>query len=414
MIIFDWKGGKNTTVLLPEIRGGAVRLYCFIMTDTRKYWLDTMLKIVSPVLDSLSRECLRREMPIRGKQPKEVYQNCTYLEAFARTMAGIAPWLGCRSLTGEEERLRAQYAQMARRCLAVCVDDASPDKINFTPSKNQRQPIVDAAFLAQAILRAPHELWQPLPDTVKQGLIDAMRSTRVYKPGFNNWLLFSAIIECFLRYAGAPDWDPMRVDFALKQHEQWYQGDGVYGDGPVFHWDYYNSYVIQPMLYEIAECVCEEEGEWAKLLPEFTQRLAQYARIQEHFIAPDGTYPLIGRSLTYRFGAFQALAMAAYRHILADDMQPAQVRCGLSAVIRRTMAFENMFDENGWLRIGVCGEQLDMGEVYISTGSLYLCSTVFLPLGLPPEDPFWSEPDAPWTMKALWNGENRPCEHAIS
>ena len=105
------------------------------MTDTRKYWLDTMLKIVSPVLDSLSRECLRSEMPVRGSQPKEVYQNCTYLEAFGRTMAGVAPWLGCQSQTGEEERLRAQYAQMARRCLAVCVDSASPDKMNFTPSK---------------------------------------------------------------------------------------------------------------------------------------------------------------------------------------------------------------------------------------------------------------------------------------
>lgn len=28
------------------------------------------------------------------------------------------------------------------------------------------------------------------------------------------------------------DWDPMRVDYALKQHEQWYLGDGMYSDGP--------------------------------------------------------------------------------------------------------------------------------------------------------------------------------------
>ena len=31
----------------------------------------------------------------------------------------------------------------------------------------------------------------------------------------------------------------------------WYKGDGVYGDGPPFHWDYYNSFVIQPMLLNI-------------------------------------------------------------------------------------------------------------------------------------------------------------------
>lgn len=405
--------GKDTTSLRIRASRSKSSVVSLNMTDTRKYWLDTMLKIVYPVLDSLSRDCLRREMPIYGGQPKEAYQNCTYLEAFGRTMVGLAPWLGCKSLTGEEEELRSKYADLARRCITVCVDDNSSDRMNFTPTSSQLQPIVDAAFLAQAILRAPHELWIPLPEATKENLIRAMRATRVRKPGFNNWLLFSAMIECFLRYAGAPDWDPMRIDFALKQHQQWYKGDGVYGDGPAFHWDYYNSYVIQPIIYDIAESISEEYKEWANLLPTLKQRLTQYARIQEHFIAPDGSYPLIGRSLTYRFGAFQSLSLAAYQHILAEDMEPAQVRCGLSAVIRRIMAFESMFDEKGWLRIGICGEQPDMGELYISTGSLYLCSAVFLPLGLPPEDPFWSQPDMPWTMKALWNGENRQCEHAI-
>ena len=42
------------------------------------------------------------------------------------------------------------------------------------------------------------------------------------------------------------DWDRVRVDYALRQHEQWYKGDGTYGDGPDFHWDYYNSLVIHP------------------------------------------------------------------------------------------------------------------------------------------------------------------------
>jgi hypothetical protein len=30
----------------------------------------------------------------------------------------------------------------------------------------------------------------------------------------------------------------------LRQHEQWYRGDGIYGDGPEFDWDYYNSFVM--------------------------------------------------------------------------------------------------------------------------------------------------------------------------
>jgi hypothetical protein len=71
------------------------------------------------------------------------------------------------------------------------------------------------------------------------------------------------------------------------------------------------------------------------------------------------------------------------------------------------------FDENGWLRIGFCGYQPSLAEKYISTGSLYLCATGLLPLGLPPGDPFWSEPPAPWTSQKLWSGESLPADHAM-
>ena len=35
------------------------------MNDTRKFWVDAMLKIASPVLESLSRGTLRRDLPIK-------------------------------------------------------------------------------------------------------------------------------------------------------------------------------------------------------------------------------------------------------------------------------------------------------------------------------------------------------------
>ena len=380
------------------------------MNTTRKYWLDTMLKIVTPVLDALSRDCLRKEMPIESKSPRDDRENYTYLEAFGRVVVGMAPWLGCKSLTGEEEELRQKYAALVRKCIEVGVDPNANDKLNFSYGF---QPIVDAAFLAQGILRAPDELWEPLSDVTKERLLNAMRETRTRKPGQNNWLLFSAMIECLLHYAGAPDWDPMRIDYALLKHAEWYKGDGWYGDGKNFHWDYYNSFVIQPMLLDVLAEIKDEYAEWGKMEDEAWIRAAHYATHQEHLISPEGTYPLIGRSLAYRFGAFHDLAMTAYHHRLEEVLTPAQVRCALTAVMKRLMAFDNMFDENGWLQVGVCGHQPGMGEFYISTGSLYLCSEVFLPLGLAENDPFWADADAPWTMQRLWNGENLECEHAI-
>ena len=64
--------------------------------------------------------------------------------------------------------------------------------------------------------------------------LDTMRETRTHKPVRCNWLLFSAMIECLLHYAGAPDWDPMRVDYALMKHAEWYKGDGWYHDGVAY------------------------------------------------------------------------------------------------------------------------------------------------------------------------------------
>lgn len=383
------------------------------MTATRQYWLDTMLTIALPVLEALAQDKLKETMPIEGKQPAEAYRQCTYLEAFGRTLTGLAPWLACEGLSGPEEARRQTVLRLVHACLDHATDPHAKDAMNFAKGM---QPIVDAAFMAQGILRAPKVLWEPLPQRVKDNILTCMRQTRTRKPGPNNWLLFSAMIECLIRYAGQPDWDPMRVDYAIKQHLAWYKGDGVYGDGACFHWDYYNSYVIQPMLVECAEQVAQETDAWARdwqSLPEtLWQRLSHYASIQEHMIAPDGSYPLLGRSLCYRFGAFQCLAMAAWRHRLNGMVTPAGVRCGLTAVIRRIMAFDN-FDPKGFLRPGICGSQPDMAEPYISTGSTYLCSAVFLPLGLPDSDPFWRDPDEDWTMKKLWNGENRPCEHWI-
>ena len=143
-------------------------------------------------------------------------------------------------------------------------------------------------------------------------------------------------------------------------------------------------------------------------------RARRYAEVQERLIAPDGSFPSIGRSTCYRFGAFQLLAQMAWRRELPAEVKPAQVRCALTAVIRRMIEAPGTFDDQGWLRIGFCGHQPALAETYISTGSLYLCTAGLLPLGLPPEDEFWRGAPARWTSQKLWAGENLPADHALS
>ena len=378
-----------------------------MMNATRRDWLSRLLQIEGNVMDRLAAGELKKTMPLAFHGDRAEYAP---LEAFGRSMLGLAPWLevDAAALDGEERTLQAAWREKAIRCIAMAVDPASPDFMNFTTGG---QPLVDAAFLAHAILRAPKSLAGALPETTRRQLAEAFRSSRGIAAANCNWILFSAMVEAGLHVLGEP-WDVMRVLYALRTFQAWYLGDGVYGDGPRFHWDYYNSFVIQPMYVDIVNLLAGENGEIAAMQPAVNAHAARYAGILERMIGPEGSYPVAGRSICYRFGAFQMLAQAALEHMLPPHLTPAGVRCGLTSVIHRVMSAPDMFDGDGWLLPGVYGHQPELAEGYINIGSLYLCTAVFLPLGLSPADPFWADPDDDWTGRRVWDGGHIVIDHA--
>ena len=375
---------------------------------SRERWVAWLRRVAEPVLVNLAAGTLKARMPVE-EQSGANRASATHLEAVGRLLAGIAPWLESDGGSADEQLLRERYRTLTHRGLAQALDSSSPDRLNFTEGN---QPLVDAAFLAQAVLRAPRVLQQGLDAGVRSQLIAAFESARVIHPAFNNWLLFAATVEAALKQLGAR-WDRVRVDYALRQHDQWYVGDGAYSDGPVFHWDYYGSFVIHPMMIDVLDACGDEHPAWTALKPKEDARATRYAAVLERLIASDGSFPPIGRSIAYRCGAFHALAQAALRHKLPADVVPAQAREALTAVIGRSLDAPQTFDENGWLRIGFAGHQPDIGERYISTGSLYLCAFAFVPLGLPPSDALWTDPAIDWTARRAWSGRPFPIDQAI-
>lgn len=374
----------------------------------RQYLVQTLAKIADPVLNALSKGELRKKMPVESNGTNR--EESTYLEAFGRLLSGLSPWLELGPDETSEGKLRKKYIELSRLCIKKAVDPSSPDFLNFN---NGRQPLVDAAFFAQALLRAPAQLWAPLDAATKAQVIAVLKSSRVITPSYSNWLLFSATVEAALQKFDKSG-DFMRIDYAVKQHAAWYKGDGLYGDGPAFHFDYYNSFVIQPMLLEVMQTVMDTASKAdKKLYDDLLNRSTRYAAIQERLISPEGTFPPVGRSLAYRFGAFQLLSKIASMHALPKEVSPQQVRAALFTVIKRQVEMPETFDKGGWLQIGFAGHQKGVGESYISTGSLYLCSEGFLILGLPPSDPLWQGDDKPWTQKKAWSGEAFPIDHAI-
>jgi hypothetical protein len=376
----------------------------------REYFLRLLTRLAEPVLTNLASGTLRRNMPVECAPGSEAgRRQCTHLESVGRLLTGIAPWLETNLDPGAERDAQQRYAALARDGLQRATDPQSPDYLNFSEGA---QPVVDCGFLAQALLRAPNELWKKLDKATQRNLAAALVSSRAITPNYNNWLLFSAAVETALAMMGER-WDAERIEFAVRKHQEWYVGDGVYGDGPQFHWDYYNSFVIQPMLLDTLRGIAPYSRRWNMFLPGALGRAKRYAVIEERLIAPDGTFPVIGRSITYRCGAFHLLAMMALHGELPPPLTGAQVRSALTAATRRLMEAPGTFDKDGWLQIGFCGHQPHLGEAYISTGSLYLCSAVLLPLGLGPSDPFWTAPPEEWTSRRLWSGKDLPADHAI-
>lgn len=341
---------------------------------------ELLKKIVWPVLDAGQKSQLKLCMPVElSTQNTTNRVPYSFLEAVGLTLCGIAPMLELEYKTNYH--VDELYAAAISTLDNISSPD-SPDLLNFNQGT---QPLVDAAFLATAFLRAPNALWLGLNEKTRCNIIGILRSTRSIKPHFNNWLLFSTVIEAFFCKNGL-EWDVMRVDYGLRQHEQWFLGDGTYSDGPEFHLDYYNSFVIQPLLLETLWAVNGKNKEWDKLYERVIERAQTHALQLERLIGPDGTFPPIGRSLAYRCGAFHLLALLALKKMLPPEIKPAQVRCALAAVIDQTLTCSSNYDAEGWLRIGINSSQPNLAENYISTGSLYLCTTAFLGLGLPQED----------------------------
>ena len=330
----------------------------------REYWVKTMIKIIDPLYTNLSQNTLRKNMPVEtfdGLNNGNTRKNVTHLEALGRSFDGISAWLNLPPDDTEEGQLRAKYTNLVVKSIANAVNPESPDYMRFDGPGGQ--PLVDAAFFAQGLLRSKDQIWPKL-DKVTH-----------LKP----------------------------IHYALKRHKEWYKGDGWYGDGRNFHLDYYNSYVIQPMLIDVLAVMKEHKVEGADFYDVQLQRLIRYADQQEKMISPEGTYPVLGRSMGYRFGAFQVLAQVSWMKLLPEHIKPAQVRCALTKVMKRQLA-KGTFDKDGWLNLGFCGHQPEIADRYVSTGSNYLCTFIFLPLGLQADDEFWTAKPEKWSSVKIWSG----------
>lgn len=408
----------------------------------REVWVDIMYQMAEPVMKNMAEGKLQQVMDTAGGNKSlelsPTWDNrdkkVAYMEAFGRLLAGLAPWLNLPDDDSAESAKRRQLRRWTRQAIINAVDPQSPDRLGW---ENGGQTLVDAAYVVEGLFRGYDSLWVPLPKETKDLYVKELKGLRRYDPPYTNWLLFIAMEESFLMYVGA-DYDAYRIKMALAKIEEWYIGDGIYSDGPSFAFDYYNSYVIQPMYMECLEMIAARQPNNTYLifgktndkvrgaknrLQEVTKRMQKWSVILERFISPEGTFPVVGRSIPYRMATLQPLALLAWRKQLPKELHEGQVRSALTAVANRMFygqlenpaknapTLSKNYNSGGFLTIGFVGPHPNVADWYTNNGSLYMTSLAFMPLGLPATDSFWTAPYEKWTSKKAWEGDDFPKDH---
>ena len=345
----------------------------------RELWAGILYQMAAPVLSNMSEGKLQENMlvelsPTWDGRDKRV----TYMECFGRLMAGLAPWLSLPDDDTAEGKQRKQLREWALKSYAQSVDPESKDYLLW---RKEGQPLVDAAYIAESFLRGYDALWVPLDDLTKQRYIAEFQQLRRVDPPYTNWLLFSSTVECFLKKAGAQT-DYYRITSALRKVDEWYVGDGWYSDGEDFAFDYYNSFVIHPMYVECLEVMTNggKQNIWnvkGGNFPNALKRMQRFGMILERFVSPEGTFPVFGRSITYRTGVLQPLALLSLRGWLPKELPAGQVRAAMTAVIQRMFGDNRNFNAEGYLTLGFNGSQPNISDWYTNNGSLYLASLAF-------------------------------------
>ncbi|MFZ4262800.1 DUF2264 domain-containing protein [Sphingobacterium sp. HJSM2_6] len=382
-------------------------------SNDRAYWVSIIHKMAAPILENISQETFQKNMPMvvsesfDGRNPK-----VGYLEAFGRLLAGIAPWLALPNDGSEEGKIRDKLLKQALLGIQHGVNPNSPDY--FAWRDQSKQTLVDAAHLALAFLRAPKTLWDPLPARTKQQVIAEFKHIRWIVPNESNWLLFAAMTETFLFHVGVEP-ERIKIDHAIEKFDKdWYVGDGWYSDGDRFSFDHYNGFVIHCMLVETLKHNTPVSEKYEEQYQRAYRRMQRYAVHLERMISPDGYYPVIGRSSTYRNGGFQPLAAVALDNKLPESLSPAQVRCAMTAMLKNIYNHE-LYDQHGWLVLGLTSaNQGNIADSYTNSGSLYEASLSFIALGLPETDPFWSSKPEQWTSQKAFSGQKFPRDYYVT
>ncbi len=333
----------------------------------------------------------RADVPIAGPASDHDAQ-ADRLESFARPLLLAAHFLQSR-LQPEDAAFGAQIAAWFRAGLVAGTDPRSPEY--WGPDASYHQHHVEMGLLSIALQIAPDALWHPLTATERDQVAAWLATARGGGIVNNNHLFMSVhILEFLGRHGYAHRTDRAVITAHLNQLETMHRGGGWFEDGINQAYDHYNAYAFH--FYGLW---------WARLHgasdPARAARWRAWARLfvvdYQHFFAASGEHPAFGRSIMYRFNAIAVFGLAAAEG--CTDLPPGRLR----RLCTRNLDFflaRPITQAQGCLGFGWTDVFPDLAEPYSCASSPYWCAKGLSPLLLPPEHPFWTDPEVPLPSEA--------------
>lgn len=386
---------------------------------TREHWENTADHWLSHIREHSSPLKASPRLPGRVTRDGERREG---METIGRSLL-----MAAARIAGAGGQDRLDLAAWYRQALLAGTDPEGAERWPLgvtcrSPLLGVTNSIVEAANIAFSLYIGRELLWEPLSRREKTQVAAWLRHHARLEVWGNNWQLFPAMAEGFLRSVGE-DVSGCTGARNVARVESWYLGDGWYTDGPEHAVDYYNAWAIHPYLWAWYRMTGQEgtvEGQ------RHLERLRDFVDSQSLMFAADGAVLHVGRSLAYRTAVLAAVWCAEISGV--SPLSPGQTRRLASGVLANFTAKGVGVD--GPPSLGWYGEHLGSCQDYSGFGSPYLAGIGFLGLALPAGHPVWldveeaqpsdgpaqlrSLPDVGWTLSthgALVRLSNHGSDH---
>ncbi|API88713.1 hypothetical protein BKP56_05160 [Marinilactibacillus sp. 15R] len=250
-------------------------------------------------------------------------------------------------------------------------------------STKNRQIAVETAVLSYAIGTYKHNFFNLFSTEGQQYLVDWLNEVNQIDIPKGNWLFFVILINSSLK-ENRLKYSKEKLEWALKEIDTLYLGDGWYTDGENKQRDYYIAFAFHfyGLLYSRIS-----KDEFAE---KFLDRAIKFSKYFTHWFDAKGRSIPFGRSLTYRF------AHVCYWSALVVTGAYKETTLSLSeikGIIYRNLNFWStqpiQISSENPPSIGYSYGNLLLSEDYNSLGSTMWAFKTFILLELEENHPFW-------------------------